>query len=63
MKVPPTFLRGACRSAMRLALQEIISGMELQNRLRVLEIVHIDPENAVVPTRKVPKNQLLDRRR
>ena len=28
MKVPPAFLRGAKRSAMRLALQEIVSGME-----------------------------------
>ena len=36
MKVPPTFLRGACRSAMRLALQEITCGMEFQNHLRVL---------------------------
>ena len=28
--VPPTFLHGAYRSAMRLALQEIVSGMEFQ---------------------------------
>ena len=35
MKVPPAFLRGAYRSAMRLALQEIISGMESDNQVRI----------------------------
>ena len=35
MKVPPAFLRGAYKSAMRLALQETVSGMELQNQQRI----------------------------
>ena len=33
MKVPPVFFRGAFKSAMRLALQQIVSGMEIQNQL------------------------------
>ena len=36
MKVHRTFFFGAYRSAMRLALQEIVSGMEVQNRFRIL---------------------------
>ena len=36
MKVPPAFLRGACRSAMRTALSEITSGMALRNNTRVV---------------------------
>ena len=67
MKVPPTFFRGAYRSAVRLALQEIVSGMELQNRLRVLrgwKLFILIPRLLLFrPARggKVPKNQLLDR--
>ena len=33
MKVPPVFFRGAFKSAMRLALQQIVSVMEIQNQL------------------------------
>ena len=68
IKVPPAFFRRACRSAMGLALQEIVSGMELQNSLRIpekLEIVYVDAENAVFSDRdeaaKFRKNKLLDR--
>ena len=35
MKAPPVFLRGAYKSAMRLALKDIVSGMEMQNQLRI----------------------------
>ena len=38
MKVPPALLRGAYRSTMRLPLQEIVSGMELQNQLRISRV-------------------------
>ena len=58
MKVPPAFLRGACRSAMRTALSEITSGMALRNNTRVVR------EDALVQASrggKVPKNALLDR--
>ena len=49
MKVPPAFLRGAYRS-MRLALQEIVSGMELKPVAdsERLEVVPLAPDNVVV---------------
>ena len=67
LKVPPVFLRGAYKSAMRLALQEIVSGMETQNQLRISrgwKLFTLLPRILLFrPTRggKVPKNQLLDR--
>ena len=67
VKVPPAFLRGAYKSAMRLALQEIVSGMEIQNQLwmsRGWKLFILLPRILLFrPARggKVPKNQLLDR--
>ena len=54
-------------AAMRLALQKMVSGMELQNRLRILrgwKLFILIPRLLLFrPARggKVPKNQLLDR--
>ena len=53
MKVLPAFLRGAYRSAMRLALQEIVSAMGLQNRLIPRMLLFRQARGG-----KVPKNQL-----
>ena len=69
MKGPPAFLRGAYKSAMRLALQEIVSGMELQNQLRISrgwKLFILFPRILLFrPGRggKLPKNELLDRLR
>ena len=66
-KVPPAFLRGAHKSVMRLALQEIVSGMEIQNQLRISKgwkLFILLPRILLFrPARggKVPRNQLLDR--
>ena len=67
MKVPPAFLRGAYRSAMRTALLEITSGMELSNNTRVVRgwklFVLLPRMLLFKPPRggKVSKNVLLDR--
>ena len=63
MKVPPAFLRGAYRSAMRLALQEIISGMESDNQVRITRGWKLFSMPLFKPPRggKVAKNKLLDR--
>ena len=61
------FHRGAYKSAMRLALQEIVSGMEIQNQLRISRgwklFILLTRILLFRPARggKVPKNQLLDR--
>ena len=66
MKAPPAFL-GAYKSAMRLALKEIVSGMEMQNQLRISrgwKLFVLLPRILLFrPARggKVPKNHLLDR--
>ena len=67
MKVPPAFLRGAYCSAMRLALHEIISGMESDNQVRITrgwKLFILLPRMLLFkPPRggKVAKNKLLDR--
>ena len=35
MKAVPAFFKGAYRSAMRVALQEVVSGMEVDNPSRI----------------------------
>ena len=67
MKAPPAFFRGAYRSAMRVALQEIVSGMELDNPTQITrgwKLFTLLPRLLLTkPPRggKVPKNKLLER--
>ena len=67
MKAPPAFFRGAYRSAVRVALQEIVSGTELDNPTRITrgwKLFTLHPRLLLTkPPRggKVPKNKLLER--
>ena len=67
MKAPPAFFRGAYRSAMRVALQEIVSGMELDNPTRITrgwKLFTLLPRLLLTKLPrggKVPKNKLLER--
>ena len=67
MKAPPAFFRGAYRSAMRVALQEIVSGVELDNPTRITrgwKLFTLLPCLLLTkPPRggKVTKNKLLER--
>ena len=64
MKAPPAFFSGAYRSAMRVALQEIVSGMELDNPTRIerLETLHPPPSAVIDETserRQGPQEQVV----
>ena len=66
-RAPPAFFRSASRSAMRVALQEIVSGMELDNPTRTTrgwKLFTLLPRLLLTKLPrggKVPKNKLLER--